>query len=113
MEAGYVTNGTMIFRALMKFSLSKGLYVVALLLVIGFGIYSVRGSQGIPALMKKQQEIKELEQQNADLARQIEQKKAKIKRLQDNPDEQELEIRRQLKLVKPGEKIFNLQDQGK
>jgi cell division protein FtsB len=63
--------------------------------------------------MKKQQEIKELEQQNADLARQIEQKKAKIQRLQDNPDEQELEIRRQLKLVKPGEKIFNLQDQGK
>lgn len=95
----------------MKFSWSKCAYAIALLLVIGFGIYTVRGSQGIPALMKKQAEIKELEKRNADLAREIEQKRGRIKRLEESPEEQDLEIRRQLKLVHPGEKVFQLQDQ--
>jgi cell division protein FtsB len=95
----------------MKFSWSKCAYAIALALVIGFGIYTVRGSQGIPALMKKQAEIKELEKRNADLAREIEQKRAKIKRLEESPEEQDLEIRRQLRLVHPGEKVFQLQDQ--
>ena len=58
-------------------------------------------------------EIKELERGNGELAKEIEEKRAKIKRLQDNPEAQELEIRRQLKLVHPGEKIFNSQDQDK
>ena len=87
------------------------MYAIALALVIGFGIYTVRGSQGIPALMKKQTEIRELEKRNGELAKEIEQKRAKIKRLEENPAEQELEIRRQLKLVHPGEKVFQLQDQ--
>ena len=97
----------------MKFTWSKFSYTIAVILVIGFGIYTLRGSQGIPALMKKQAEIKELEMINRDLAREIEKKRAKIKRLQDNPAEQELEIRRQLKLVHPGEKVYNSQDQDK
>jgi cell division protein FtsB len=97
----------------MKFSLSRFVYVIAIVLVIGFGIYTLRGSQGIPALMKKQAEIKELEKGNADLAREIEKKRARIKRLQDSPAEQELEIRRQLKLVHPGEKVYNSQDEDK
>lgn len=97
----------------MRFTWSRFAYVIAIVLVIGFGIYTLRGSQGIPALMKKQAEIKELEKSNADLAKEIEQKRAKIKRLEDNPAEQELEIRRQLKLVHPGEKVYNSQDQDK
>jgi len=96
----------------MKFSLRKGLSLFVFLLLIGFGIYTVRGSQGIPALAKKRAEIRELEESNARLAREIEQKRARIKRLRENPDEQELEIRRQLKLAKPNETIFNLQDQA-
>jgi cell division protein FtsB len=97
----------------MKFTWSRFAYVIAIAMVIGFGIYTLRGSQGIPALMKKQAEIKELEKGNADLAKEIELKRAKLKRLQDNPAEQELEIRRQLRLVHPGEKVYNSQDQDK
>lgn len=97
----------------MKFSLRKSLSILVALCVIGLGIYTVRGSQGIPALTKKRAEIRELEEFNSKLAREIEQKRAKIKRLQENPAEQELEIRRRLKLVKPGEQIFNLQDENK
>ena len=97
----------------MKFSWSGCAYAIAIALVIGLGIYTLRGSQGIPALMQKKAEIKELEKGNAGLAKEIEEKRAKIKRLQDNPEAQELEIRRQLKLVYPGEKIFSSQDQDK
>jgi len=97
----------------MKLTLGRCAYALAILLVIGFGIYTLRGSQGIPALMKKQEEMKDLEKSNAELAKEIEQKRVKIQRLKDNPEEQELEIRRQMKLVKPGEKVFILQDQDK
>ena len=97
----------------MKFSWSRSVYATAIFVLIGFGIYTLRGSQGIPTLMKKQAEIKALEKGNAELAREIEKKRARLKRLEHNPAEQELEIRRQLKLVHPGEKVYNSQDQDK
>jgi cell division protein FtsB len=97
----------------MRISLSKCLYAIAILTVIGISIYTLRGSQGIPALMKKQEEIKALSQRNAELAKENEARRVKIQRLRQNPEEQELEIRRQMKLVKPGEKVFILQDQDK
>jgi cell division protein FtsB len=97
----------------MKFTWSGCIYAIAITFVIGLGIYTLSGSQGIPALMQKKAEIKELEKGNADLAKEIEQKRVKIKNLQDDPEAQELEIRRQLKLVHPGEKVFNSQDQDK
>ncbi|MCL5742516.1 MAG: hypothetical protein M1541_01120 [Acidobacteria bacterium] len=61
--------------------------------------------------MEKRQEIQLLEKRNADLAREIELKREKINRLRDSQSEQELEIRQNLKLVRPGEKVFILQDQ--
>ena len=97
----------------MKFSWRESAYVIALVLVVCFGIYSVRGSNGIPALLQKQAEAAELEKSNVALAKEIEQKRARIKRLEDNPSEQEFEIRRQLNLVHPGETVFQLQDQEK
>lgn len=97
----------------MKFSFGNCLYAIAILVVVGFGIYTLRGSQGVPALMKKREEIRSLEKSNQDFARRIEDKRERIQRLRENPAEQELEIRRQLKLARPGEKIFSLQDQDK
>jgi cell division protein FtsB len=47
------------------------------------------------------------------MAREIEEKQQRIERLQDNPSEQEFEIRQRLKLAKPGEKIFVLEDRKK
>ena len=97
----------------MKISWSGCFYAMAISLVIGLGIYTLSGSQGIPALMQKKAEIRELEKGNEKLAKEIAQKQTRINRLQDNPEAQELEIRRQLKLVHPGEKVFNSQDQDK
>ncbi len=97
----------------MKSSLAKWAYAGALLLVVAYAVYTLRGPQGIPALIEKRAEIRQLQQHNQELAREIELKRAKINRLRENPAEQELEIRRQMKLVRPGEKVFVLQDQDK
>ena len=56
--------------------------------------------------MEKREQIKLLERRNADLAQEIERKRDHIRRLADNPAEQELEIRERLKLVRPDEKVY-------
>ena len=51
-----------------------------------------------------------MELANQKLASEIEREKDRIQRLQENPAEQEHEIRQRLKLAKPGEKIYILDD---
>jgi cell division protein FtsB len=74
---------------------------------------SLRGPQGIPALMNKWREIRKLEEDNASLQRENDYRRDRIKKLQESPSEQELEIRKKLKLLRPGETSFILPDQPK
>ena len=92
----------------MKSSAAKLGYVVAVLVAASYAFVTLRG--GIPALIQKQGEIRSLEKQNADLAREIEFRRERIQRLREDESEQELEIRQRLKLVRPGEKVFILQE---
>ena len=92
----------------MKSSAAKLGYGVAVLVAASYAFVTLRG--GIPALMQKQGEIRTLEKQNADLAREIEFRRERIQRLREDESEQELEIRQRLKLVRPGEKVFILQE---
>lgn len=78
-----------------------------------YGYVSLRGPQGIPALMEKWREIRKLEEDNASLQRENDYRRERIKKLQESPSEQELEIRKQLKLLRPGETSFILPDQPK
>ena len=78
-----------------------------------YGYMSLRGPQGIPALMDKWREIRKLEEDNASLQRENDYRRDRIKKLQESPSEQELEIRRKLKLLRPGETSFILPDQPK
>ena len=94
----------------MRSSVAKLGYAVAVLVAGGYAFVTLRGPQGIPALAEKQKEIRILEKENADLARDIEMRRERIQRLRDDESEQELEIRQRLKLVRPGEKVFILQD---
>ena len=90
--------------------------VAVLLLFILVGVYgymSLRGPQGIPALMQKWGEIRKLEEDNANLQRENQYRIERIKKLQESPSEQELEIRKKLKLLRPGETSFILPDQPK
>jgi cell division protein FtsB len=75
------------------------------------GVYAVvvlRGPQGLPALAEKRQMIRELQEQNATLMLQIRQKKERIQILKDNANAQEMEVRKEFKLQRPGETTFIL-----
>ena len=94
----------------MKSSITRFAGAAALLLLAGYAFIALQGPQGVPALMEKRRQKREYEKKNADLARQIEEQRARIGRFSDSPSGQELEIRQRLKLVKPDEKVFILQD---
>lgn len=88
-------------------------YAAAALLIAGYALIALRGPYGIPGLLDKQRQVEELEKRNASLAREIEQKRERINRLRESQPDQDLEIRQRLKLVKPNEKVFVLEDQEK
>ena len=88
-------------------------YTVVVVLILVYGAVAFRGPQGIPALLDKRREIRQLEEQNAAVAAEIERRKERIQRLEQNSTEQEMEIRKQLKLLRPGETTFILPDAPK
>jgi cell division protein FtsB len=87
------------------------------LLVVGvigvYGYLALRGPQGVPALREKWREIRTLEENNNNLQRENQYRRERIEKLEKNPSAQELEIRKKLKLVRPGETSFILPDQPK
>ena len=87
--------------------------VAALATVAAYAFIALRGPQGMPALMEKRRLIQELEEQNANLEREIQRKRERIERLKSSPSEQEMEIRKRLKLLRPGETSFILPDAAK
>jgi cell division protein FtsB len=88
-------------------------FILAFIVVLVYGWVAVRGPQGIQALLEKHREIRQLEERNAALARENERRKERIQRLQTSTSEQEMEIRKQLKLLRPGETTFILPDAPK
>ncbi len=67
---------------------------------------ALRGPQGLPALRERWQEIRRLQTENAEISREVQMRTERISRLRDNPAEQELEIRKRLKLQRKNETTF-------
>ena len=88
-------------------------YIVAFALVVVYGLVALRGPQGVAALLDKRQEVRQLEEQNAAKAAENERRRERIRRLEQSTTEQEMEIRKQLKLLRPGETTFILPDSPK
>lgn len=88
-------------------------YALMLGLMVMYGVVALRGPRGIPALFEKRREIRQLEEQNAAIAAEIERRRERIERLRHSGTEQEMEIRKQLKLLRPGETTFILPDPPK
>src|SRR5512132_4242208 len=97
----------------MKRSMVRYLSVLGLAGLAIYAIVTLRGPHGIPGLAEKQHQIQVLEEQNAALAREIEEKKDRIKRLRESETLQELEIRDRWKLVRPNEKVYVLPEAKK
>ena len=90
----------------MKSSVIRLAYALALVIAVVYAFYAMRGPHGVAAWNDKRQQIRELEERNATLIRENLVKRKYIDRLRENQAEQEMEIRRRLKLVKPKEKVF-------
>lgn len=78
------------------------------ILASAYGWVFLRGPQGLQTLIEKRREIRDLEERNANTRRENDRRKDRIRRLEDSRSEQEMEIRKQLKLQRPGETTFIL-----
>lgn len=88
-------------------------WALAAVVLSVYGWAALRGPQGLHALMERRREIRRLEERNAQFSHENELRRDRLKRLQDSPSEQEMEIRKQLKLLRPGETTFILPDAPK
>jgi cell division protein FtsB len=88
----------------------KTVYAIVVLSGVAYAFVVLEGPNGIPALLAKRHQVAEYQQENQQIMRENAQKEQRIERLENNPVEQEMEIRQRLKLAKPGEKIYILDD---
>jgi cell division protein FtsB len=97
----------------MKLPLGKLAVAVIALLTVGYGVAEFRGPNGYTGLMQKREQVRTLEQENAKLRAEIDRLDHRVDRLRHDPAAQELEIRRKLGMVKPGETVYVLQEEPK
>jgi cell division protein FtsB len=97
----------------MRISAVRAAYAIVVLCGIIYAFVALRGPNGIPGLIEKRRLVREYEMSNERLQREIERKQERIQRLQNDPGEQETEIRQRLKLAAPGEKIYIFDDKKK
>ena len=90
----------------MKSSVIRVAYGMALVTAVVYAFVTMRGPHGIAAWMDQRQEIRQLEETNAALSRENQLKRQYIERLAKSREEQELVVRRKLRLLKPNEKVF-------
>jgi len=88
-------------------------FAAGFLLIAAYGWMALKGPQGFEALLAKHREMRQLQEQNVILSRENDRRRERIRRLKDSPSEQEMEIRKQLKLQKQGETTFILPDSPK
>ena len=99
-----------LYREILRVAAKRTGWVAAGTLVLAYGWIALRGPQGFPALLEKHREIRRLEEQNAALAHENQLRRERVQRLENSRSEQEMEIRKQLKLLRPGETTFILPD---
>ncbi len=93
-----------------KASLRNLLSTAGLLAAGGCLLYSLLGPGGVPRVIEKRRQIQELQRQNLELEREIQERRERIRSLSENPSEQEREVREQLRLLKKNETTFILQN---
>jgi len=90
-------------------SLLRPLAILATLAgLAAYATIMLRGPQGLSALEERRQEVRVLEEQNANLARDIAAKKRQIQRLKSDPGTQQVAIREALGKVHSGDTEFKI-----
>lgn len=95
-------------------SLLRPLAILATLAgLAAYATIMLRGPQGLSALEERRQEIRTLEEQNADLARDIAAKQKQIQKIKTDPGTQQVVIREALGKVHSGDTEFKIPGQRK
>lgn len=89
------------------------IYSAAFALLGVYGYFTLRGPQGVPALLEKRKQVRQLEEENANLVRENDNKRERIRKLTESASQQEVEIRDKLKMLRPGETEFILPGSSK
>src|ERR1700733_6114572 len=97
----------------MSSSVRRAVIIIVFALIGAYGLAELRSPQGLPALKERWNEIRQFEEENANLQRENDYRRDRIKKLESSTSEQELEIRKKLKLLRPGETSFILPEQAK
>ena|SRR5579862_7847377 len=97
----------------MSNTVRRAIFVIVFAVIGAYGLLELRGPQGLPALRNTWTEIRRLEEENANLQRENDYRRERITKLEGSVSEQELEIRKKLKLLRPGETSFILPEQPK
>jgi cell division protein FtsB len=87
--------------------------VVGFLALAVLLFFSLRVPQAVANLREKHQAIRQLQKQNADLEKELADKRERVRKLRDSRTEQEMEIRRQLRYQREGETSIYVPDQKK
>ncbi len=77
------------------------------MIVLFFGL---RVPQAIADLRTRHETIRRLQKENADLEKELSEKRERVRKLRDSRSEQELEIRRQMRYQRDGETTIILPD---
>jgi cell division protein FtsB len=88
----------------MKAPLTRFALLLVFLAAVSYAF--VAFPRGMRAWQDKQRQIEDMDKRNTVLVQQVERQKERIRRLEQDPAEQELEIRKRLKVAHPDETVF-------
>jgi cell division protein FtsB len=97
----------------MKISFGKIAYAIVVLAGLLYAFIELRGPNGFQGFLDRRKEVQQFEAGNEQLRRELAQKQERIRRLESDPAEQEIEIRERLKLAGPDEKVYILDEKKK
>jgi cell division protein FtsB len=86
----------------MKEKLQKAGYAALAVLLGGYAVVHLTGSQGIPALLEKRKQIRALQEENRGIRHEIEEKRVYLNDLASSPEAQKRLVRERLHYVEDG-----------
>jgi cell division protein FtsB len=87
------------------------LILFGLIALAAYATIMLRGPQGLGALEHKRDTVRQLQDENADLMKQIDEKKRRIDKLQHDHGTQEKVVRERTGKTRPGDTSFVVPDQ--
>jgi cell division protein FtsB len=82
------------------------MFICGLVALAAYASIMLRGPQGLASLEAKQNTVRQLEEQNANLAKEIGERKALIEKLRHDPSTQERFVRERTGKTRPGDTSF-------